>query len=36
MVQMIISTPQLAERLPAVVWNYADVKEGVELSLIHI
>lgn len=33
MVQMIISTPQLAERLPAVVWNYADVKEGVERKL---
>ncbi len=33
MVQMIISTPQLAERLPAVVWNYADVKEGVERKM---
>lgn len=33
MVQMIISTPQLAERLPAVVWNYEDVKAGVEQAL---
>lgn len=33
MVQMIISTPQLAERLPAVVWNYEEVKAGVEQAL---
>lgn len=33
MVQMIISTPQLAERLPAVVWNYEEVKAGVERAL---
>ena len=33
MVQMIISTPQLAERLPAVVWNYEEVKAGVEHAL---
>ena len=33
MVQMIISPPQLAERLPAVVWNYEEVKAGVEQAL---
>lgn len=33
MVQMIISTPRLAERLPAVVWNYEEVKAGVEHAL---
>ena len=33
MVQMIISTPELAERLPAVVWNYEEVKAGVEQAL---
>lgn len=33
MVQMIISTPELGKRLPPVVWNYEEVKAGVEQAL---
>ena len=33
MVQMVISTPELGKRLPPVVWNYEEVKAGVEQAL---